>query len=162
MKSLSTYLKDNKPSLISLNERLIINNNFNGINANDAFYNKFSSILSADSDINYFKIHDIRGIIPQKVSIEDKNAVNKIKEFFNDNSIKYSIFVTDYFKKEYELYYNILKFVDDNKDDMKLFYMNDKTKNGDYLIYLFEAGDIKVCVWGYKDTNRGTIAFQYI
>ena len=45
---------------------------------------------------------------------------------------------------------------------MKFFYMNDKTKNGDYLIYLFEAGDIKVCVWDYKDTNRGTIAFQYI
>ena len=44
--------------------------------------------------------------------------------------------------------------------------MNDQTKNGDYLIYLFEAGNIniKVCVWGYKkivDTNRGTIAFQY-
>ena len=64
MKSLSTYLKDNKPSLISLNERLIINNNFNSINANDAFYNKFSSILSADSDINYFKIHDIGGHHP--------------------------------------------------------------------------------------------------
>lgn len=28
--------------------------------------------------------------------------------------------------------------------------MNDQTKNGDYLIYLFEAGNIKVCVWGYK------------
>ena len=120
MKSLSTYLKDN-----SLNERLIINKNFKGINANDMFYNEFSSILSADSDINYFKIYDIKDIIPRKVSIEDKNAVNKIKEFFNDNSIKYSRFVTEYFKKECELYYNILKFVDDNKDDMKFFYMND-------------------------------------
>lgn len=160
MKSLSTYLKDN-----SLNERLIINKNFKGCNANDVFYNEFSSILSADSDINYFKIYDIKPIIPHKVSIEDKNAVIKIKEFFNDNSIKYTRFVTDYFKKECELYYDILKFIDDNKDDMKFFYMNDQTKNGDYIIYLFEAGNIKVCVWGYKkivDTNRATITFQYI
>ena len=155
MKSLSKYL----------NERLIINKNFKAINANDKFYNEFNNILSADSDINYFKINDIKDIIPHKVPVEDKNAVNKIKEFFNDNNIKYSRFVTDYFKKECELYYNILKFIDDNKDDMKFFYMNDQTKNRDYLIYLFEAGDIKVCVWGYKkivDTNRATIVFQYI
>ena len=138
MKNLSSYLT----------EKLLVNKNFKGINANDVFYNEFSSILSADSDINYFEIYNIKDIISQKVSIEDKNAVNKIKEFFNDNSIKYSRFVTDYFKKERELYYNILKFVDDNKDDMEFFYMNDQTKNGDYLIYLFEAGNIKVCVCG--------------
>ena len=47
--------------------------------------------------------------------------------------------------------------------------MNEKMNGGDYanyLIYLFEAGKIKVAVWGdakIEDDNRGgTIVFQYI
>ena len=51
MKSLSMYLKDNKSSLISLNERLIINKNFKGGKANLEFYDKFSNFLSSKSDL---------------------------------------------------------------------------------------------------------------
>ena len=165
MKSLNTYLKDNKSSLISLNEKLLVNKNFKDTNANDEFYNEFGGILSANSDIGWFKTYNIKNSIPMKIAIEDKNAVNKIKEFFNISSIKYSRSVTDDYKKERALYYDILKFISDNKDDMEFFYINEQTQNGDYLIYLFETGKIKVAVWGHEkivDTNRGTIAFQYI
>ena len=72
-------------------------------------------------------------------------------------------------KKTCKLYYDILKFIDDNKDEIEFFYMNEKMNGGDYadyLIYLFEAGKIKVAVWGdakIEDDNRGgTIVFQYI
>ena len=100
-----------------------------------------------------------------KLSIEDKTASNKIKEFFNIDNIIYTRAVMENFKKECELYYDILKFIDDNKDDMEFFYMNEHTKSGEYLIYLFEARKIKVAVWGNKKivyNNIATISFQYI
>ena len=165
MKSLNTYLKDNKSSLISLNEKLLVNKNFKGTNANDEFYNEFGNILSANSDIGWFKPHNIKDLFSLKLALEDENAVNKLKEFFNNDNIKYSRSVTEDFKKERALYYDILKFIANNKDDMKFFYINEQTTNGDYLIYLFETGKIKVAVWGHKkivDTNRSTIVFQYI
>ena len=156
MKNLSSYLT----------EKLIINKNFKSGIANDEFYNKFCNFLSSNSNIRWFKIYDIRDSITRKISIEDKTALNKIEEFFNiEDGVIYKRDIIPYFKKPCELYYDMLKFIDDNKDAIEFFYMNDQTKNGDYLIYLFEAGNIKVCVWGYKkivDTNRGTIAFQYI
>ena len=155
MKNLSEYLT----------ERLLINKNFKDTNVNDEFYNKFGSILSSVSDIGWFKIDDIKYVISMKVSIEDKKAVNKIKEFFNIDGIKYTMHITEDFKKECTLYYNILKFISDNKDDIEFFYINEQTKYGEYLIYLFKADKIKVAVWGNEkivDKNRGTISFQYI
>ena len=158
MKSLNTYLT----------EKLIINKNFEYINANDEFYNKFCNFLSSKSNIGWFKISDIRDGIPREISIEDKTASNKIKEFFNIDNIIYTRAVIENFKKECELYYDILKFIADNKDAMEFFYMNEHTKSGDYLIYLFESCDIKVGIWGYETivvgerSPRVIIAFQYI
>ena len=129
MKSLNTYL----------NEKLIINKNFKDVNANDEFYNKFRKVLSSKSKFGWFEIRGIANSIPMKLSIEDKTASNKIKEFFNIDNIIYTRAVMENFKKECELYYDILKFIDDNKDDMEFFYMNEHTKSGEYLIYLFEA-----------------------
>ena len=129
MKSLNTYL----------NEKLIINKNFKDVNANDEFYNKFRKVLSSKSKFGWFEIRGIANSIPMKLSIEDKTASNKIKEFFNIDNIIYTRAVMENFKKECELYYDILKFIDDNKDDMEFFYMNKHTKSGEYLIYLFEA-----------------------
>ena len=155
MKRLTTYL----------DEKLLINKNFKDVNANNEFYNEFSNILSSDSDIGWFTRDDIKGIIPMIIEIEDKKAVNKIKEFFDTAGIKYTRSVTQYFKKEYTLYYNILKFIADNKDNMEFFYINEHAYGGEYLIYLFETGKIKVAVWGNKKIvsgNRATIVFQYI
>ena len=155
MKSLNTYL----------NEKLLVNKNFKGVNANDAFYNDFGSILSADSDINWFKTYDIKDLLSIKIAIEDENAIDKLKEFFNIGKVKYSRSATEDFPKERTLYYDILKFIADNKDDMKFFYINEQTTNGEYFIYLFETGKIKVAVWGHEKivgTRRGTIVFQYI
>ena len=155
MKSLNTYL----------NEKLIINKNFKDVNANDEFYNKFRKVLSSKSKFGWFEIRGIANSIPMKLSIEDKTASNKIKEFFNIDNIIYTRAVMENFKKECELYYDILKFIDDNKDDMEFFYMNEHTKSGEYLIYLFEARKIKVAVWGNKKivyNNIATISFQYI
>lgn len=153
MKSLNTYLT----------EKLLVNKNFKGINTNDAFHNDFGSILSADSEIGWFKTYDIKDLLSIRLAFEDKNAIDKIKEFFNIGSVKYSRSVTEDFKKERALYYDILKFIADNKDDMKFFYINET--NGEYFIYLFETGKIKVAIWGFEKivgTRRGTIVFQYI
>ena len=156
MKSLNTYL----------NEKLIINKNFKSGIANDEFYNKFCNFLSSNSNIRWFKIYDIRDSITRKISIEDKTALNKIEEFFNiEDGVIYKRDIIPYFKNTCELYYDMLKFIDDNKDAMEFFYMNEHTKSGDYLIYLFEAEKIKVAVWGHKkiiDKERATITFQYI
>ena len=156
MKSLNTYL----------NEKLLVNKNFEYINANDELYNKFCNFLSSNSNIAWFKIYDICDGIPREISIEDKTAPNKIKEFFNiDDGVIYTRGIIQIFKKDCELYYNILKFIDDNKDAIEFFYMNEHTKSEDYLIYLFEAEKIKVALWGYKkiaDKKRATITFQYI
>ena len=156
MKSLNTYL----------NEKLLVNKNFEYINANDEFYNKFCNFLSSNSNIAWFKIYDICDGIPREISIEDKTAPNKIKEFFNiDDGVIYTRGIIQIFKKDCELYYNILKFIDDNKDAIEFFYMNEHTKSEDYLIYLFEAEKIKVALGGYKkiaDKKRATITFQYI
>ena len=155
MKNLSSYLT----------EKLIINKNFKDVNANDEFYNKFRKVLSSKSKFGWFEIRGIANSIPMKLSIEDKTASNKIKEFFNIDNIIYTRAVMENFKKECELYYDILKFIDDNKDDMEFFYMNEHTKSGEYLIYLFEARKIKVAVWGNKKivyNNIATISFQYI
>ena len=156
MKSLNTYLT----------EKLLLNKNFEYINANDEFYNKFCNFLSSKSNIGWFKISDIRDGIPREISIEDKTASNKIKEFFNiDDGIIYTRGIIQIFKKDCELYYDILKFIDDNKDAIEFFYMNEHTKSEDYLIYLFEAGKIKIALWGYKkiaNKKRATITFQYI
>ena len=156
MKSLNTYLT----------EKLLVNKNFEYINSNDEFYNKFCNFLSSKSNIRWFKISDIRDCIPSEISIDDKTALNKIKEFFNiDDGVIYTRGIIPYFKKDCELYYDILKFIDDNKDVIEFFYMNEHTKSEDYLIYLFEAGKIKVALWGYKkivDKKRATITFQYI
>lgn len=153
MKSLNTYLT----------EKLLVNKNFKGINANDAFHNDFGSILSADSEIGWFKTYDIKDLLSIRLAFEDKNAIDKIKEFFNIGKVKYSRSVTEDFKKERALYYDILKFIADNKDDMKFFYINET--NGEYLIYLFETSKIKVAIWGFEkivDKRRATIVFQYI
>lgn len=163
MKSLSTYLKDN-----SLNERLIINKNFKGGKANIEFYDKFSNFLSSKSDLGWFDVYQIRDAIPTGIADVNKTALNKIKEFFNDNYIKYVLGVTDYDEDTCELYYDILKFIDDNKDDMEFIYINEPTNRREYLTYLFEAGKIKVGIWGYETvvvgerTPRATIVFQYI
>ena len=155
MKNLSSYLT----------EKLLLNKNFKDVNANDEFYNKFRKVLSSKSKFGWFEIHGIANSIPMKLSIEDKTAPNKIKEFFNIDNIIYTRAVIENFKKECKLYYDILKFIDDNKDAMEFFYMNEHTKSGDYLIYLFEARKIKVAVWGNKEivgNNIAAITFQYI
>lgn len=159
MKSLNTYL----------NEKLLVNKNFKYTNANDEFYEKFKDELKVNSEILWFKVEHVENIIPTKISIGDKNSSNEIKEFFNIKEIKYVRSVAKKFKKTCKLYYDILKFIDDNKDEMEFFYMNEKMNGGDYadyLIYLFDAGKIKVAVWGdtkIEDDNRGgTIVFQYI
>lgn len=159
MKSLNTYL----------NEKLLINKNFEYTNANDEFYEKFKDELKVNSEILWFKVEHVENIIPTKISIGDKKSSNEIKEFFNIKEIKYVRSVAKKFKKTCKLYYDILKFIDDNKDAMEFFYMNEKMNGGDYadyLIYLFDAGKIKVAVWGdakIEDDNRvGTIVFQYI
>lgn len=154
MKSLNTYL----------NEKLLINKNFK-VNVNDKFYEKFKDVLKTNSDIGWWKTGSINAVIPMKLSIEDKNAVNNVKEFFNTDDFVYSRSVSKDFEKEINLYYDILKFIANNKDNIEFFYINEKMNDGDYLIYLFETGKIKVAVWGHENivsTNRGTIAFQYI
>ena len=159
MKNLRSYLT----------EKLLINKNFEYTNANDEFYEKFKDELKVNSEILWFKVDHVENIIPTKISIGDKKSSNEIKEFFNIKEIKYVRSVAKKFKKTCKLYYDILKFIDDNKDEMEFFYMNEKMNGGDYvdyLIYLFEAGKIKVAVWGdakIEDDNRGgTIVFQYI
>ena len=155
MKNLSSYLT----------EKLLVNKNFEYVNANNEFYNKFRKVLSSKSKFGWFEIRGIANSIPMKLSIEDKTASNKIKEFFSVDDIIYTRAVIENFKKECELYYDILKFIDDNKDAMEFFYMNEHTKSGDYLIYLFEARKIKVAVWGNKEivgNNIAAITFQYI
>ena len=159
MKNLRSYLT----------EKLLINKNFEYTNVNDEFYEKFKDELKVNSEILWFKVDHVENIIPTKISIGDKKSSNEIKEFFNIKEIKYVRSVAKKFKKTCKLYYDILKFIDDNKDEMEFFYMNEKMNGGDYvdyLIYLFEAGKIKVAVWGdakIDDDNRGgTIVFQYI
>ena len=159
MKNLRSYLT----------EKLLINKNFEYTNANDEFYEKFKDELKVNSEILWFKVEHVENIIPTKISIGDKNSSNEIKEFFNIKEIKYVRSVAKKFKKTCKLYYDILKFIDDNKDEMEFFYMNEKMNGGDYadyLIYLFDAGKIKVAVWGdakiEEDNRGGTIVFQYI
>ena len=158
MKSLNTYL----------NERLIINKNYKGGKANLEFYNKFSNFLSSKSDLGWFDIYHIKDVIPERILIEDKTASNKIREFFSDNYIKYILGVSDPYENRCELYYDILKFIDNNKDDMEFIYINEPTNSREYLTYLFEAGQIKVGIWGYETvvvgerSPKATIVFQYI
>ena len=99
MKNLRSYLT----------EKLLINKNFKDVNANDEFYNKFRKVLSSKSKFGWFEIRGIANSIPMKLSIEDKTASNKIKEFFNIDNIIYTRAVMENFKKECELYYDILK-----------------------------------------------------
>ena len=159
MKKLSSYLT----------EKLLINKNFKYINANNEFYEKFKDELKVNSEILWFKAEYVENIIPSKISIGDKTSYNKIKEFFNTKDIKYVRAVAKNFKKTCKLYYDILKFIDDNKDSIEFFYINEKMNGGDYvdyLIYLFKAGKIKVAVWGdakiVENNNKATIVFQYI
>lgn len=124
--------------------------------------------LSSKSDLRWFDVYHIKDAIPTGLSDVNKTASNKIKEFFNDNYIKYVLGVTDPYENICELYYNILKFIDDNKNDMEFIYINEPTNRREYLTYLFEAGQIKVGIWGYETvvvgerSPRATIAFQYI
>lgn len=124
--------------------------------------------LSSKSDLRWFDVYHIKDVIPTGLSDVNKTASNKIKEFFNDNYIKYVLGVTDPYENICELYYNILKFIDDNKNDMEFIYINEPTNRREYLTYLFEAGQIKVGIWGYETvvvgerSPRATIAFQYI
>ena len=165
MKSLNTYLKDNKSSLISLNEKLLVNKNFKSVNTNDEFYNEFGGILSKDSNIGWWKRLTSKDMIPMKLAIEDKNAVKKVNQFFGNDDFKYIRSVSKDFEEEQKLYYDIFSFIKNNKKDLNFFYINERMNKGDYFIYLFEAGNIKVGIWGHetiKDTNKGTIVFQYI
>lgn len=100
--------------------------------------------LSSKSDLRWFDVYHIKDAIPTGLSDVNKTASNKIKEFFNDNYIKYVLGVTDPYENICELYYNILKFIDDNKNDMEFIYINEPTNRREYLTYLFEAGQIKV------------------
>ena len=85
-----------------------------GGKANLEFYNKFSNFLSSKSDLGWFKIYDIRDSITRKISIGDKTALNKIEEFFNiEDGVIYKRDIIPYFKKPCELYYDMLKFIDD-------------------------------------------------
>ena len=158
MKSLNTYLT----------EKLLVNKNFKSGIANIEFYNKFRNFLSSRSEIGWFETNDIKDNIPERILIKDKTASNKIKEFFNNDDIKYIIGVTDHYEERCELYYDMLKFIDDNKDDMEFFYINESPNSKEYLTYLFEAVDIKVGIWGYETivvgerSPRVIITFQYI
>ena len=158
MKSLNTYLT----------EKLLVNKNFKSGIANIEFYNKFRNFLSSKSEIGWFEMNDIKDNIPERILIKDKTASNKIKEFFNNDDIKYIIGVTDHYEEICELYYDMLKFIDDNKDDMEFFYINESPNSKEYLTYLFEAVDIKVGIWGYETivvgerSPRVIITFQYI
>ena len=139
-----------------------------GGKANLEFYNKFSNFLSSKSDLGWFDIYHIKDVIPTGISGVNKTASNKIREFFSDNYIKYILGVSDPYENRCELYYDILKFIDNNKDDMEFIYINEPTNSIEYLTYLFEAGQIKVGIWGYETvvvgerSPKATIVFQYI
>ncbi len=139
-----------------------------GGKANLEFYNKFSNFLSSKSDLGRFDIYHIKDVIPTGISGVNKTASNKIREFFSDNYIKYILGVSDPYENRCELYYDILKFIDNNKDDMEFIYINEPTNSREYLTYLFEAGQIKVGIWGYETvvvgerSPKATIVFQYI
>ena len=51
---------------------------------------------------------------------------------------------------------------------MEFIYINEPTNSREYLTYLFEAGQIKVGIWGYETvvvgerSPKATIVFQYI
>ena len=139
-----------------------------GGKANLEFYNKFSNFLSSKSDLGWFDIYHIKDVIPTGISGVNKTASNKIRKFFSDNYIKYILGVSDPYENRCELYYDILKFIDNNKDDMEFIYINEPTNSREYLTYLFEAGQIKVGIWGYETvvvgerSPKATIVFQYI
>ena len=87
-------------------------------------YIKFSNFLSSKSDLGWFDVYHIKDAIPTGLSDVNKTASNKIKEFFSDNYIKYVLGVADPYENICELYYDILEFIDDKKNDMEFIYIN--------------------------------------
>lgn len=164
MKNLSKYIKSDKSSLISLSEKLLINKNTKLISENELFYEEFKDVLDKNSDFDWFRVQNIRDILPMEMP---KDWRDEAKKFFGDNKlyVRYTCTVRD--NTTYE---NMIKFVTGDgfrtyNELMDFTYKNITSKlHRDYEIYLFETDNLKIGLFGWRQTDqthKGTMIFQY-
>lgn len=146
MKSLVRHIKDNESSLISLNEKLVINKNFKAAKTNDDVLMDLINVhLKNYMNINYETL--FKGSIKASLEISlinhgIRNDFDKVNEFIklNDKMQKYKVTYRYVYDPENShsrsLNNRIDKLFDDiNKNDIELKEMWKSTKNNYYVKY---------------------------
>jgi len=160
MKSLIKHIKDNKSSLISLNEKLIINKDYKSLS--DDFCDKFEDDIEyilTNKDATIKKEKHIENII-EDIFNERKQrlaVLNVIKEENLFNS-KNKIFITIGFVNVNSFYYKLFlkmsTYCKDHINDRWLCYYNYKN-DGHNSTYVLNTYKYYIIIWGddFQDTN---------
>ena len=139
MKNLSNYIQ----------EKLVINKNFKGINnnANDEFYELVKSMMNEISSGHAWKYADnISQILEIKTTDQYKESIDeKINDIIRkDNCIFYFICMSTYRRNEWKSW---LDWINEHEDDMT-FLANDTLGNGIYEVRVFETSERVIGLFG--------------
>ena len=141
--------KDNKSSLISLDEKLIINKEFSGVNYNDMFYDKFEDDFVDLSTDGKFKTTDsVNKIYAINIPFSYKSSIeNEIrKRVPKNNSIFYSVIVDSH---QENIYKKMIEYINDNYESMS-FFIDKSFSGGDYTALIFETTDYIIGLIGSR------------
>ena len=139
-----------------INEKLIVNKNFKGINTNDEFYNEFQEELNEGSYLIWDVASELKNVIPIGISEKEKkvitNAFDTKKKILytriNNTSNNYTVHI---YKKMMEfINSNDIEFIYNNYDDYKM-----------YVTYIFKAGKRLLCIVGPKKIDKRAQPWMY-
>lgn len=132
-----------------LNEKLIINKEFSGVNYNDMFYDKFEGDIVDLSTDGKFKTTDaVNKIHAINIPSSYKSYIgNEIRKYIPKNhSIFYSVIVDS---QQENIYKKMIKYINDNCDSMS-FIINKSFYSGDYTALIFETSDYIIGLIGSR------------
>ena len=141
-------IKDNKSSLISLDEKLVVNKNFK-VNGNDEFYETFKESIGTFMECHYFTYHrhfkDIKNIpLTSKLSSEINDAFDKAKR--PSGEVMHCIAGSE---MSIKIYNNMIEYIDEHQNELEMMY-NVKYLGGDFVVNVIETSEILCAIVGPK------------
>ena len=136
-----------KDLITFINEKLLINKNYNAVSTNDEFYEFAKSIMNDISSRKAWKqadnINQIRKIITSSSYREsiDEKINNIIRE---DDYIFYFVCKSAYRRNQWK---SMLDWINEHENDM-VFLANDTFGNGTYEVRVFETSECVIGLFG--------------
>lgn len=141
-----------------LNEKLIVNKDFKGINANDEFYNEFQEELNEGAYFIWGVASKLKNIIPIGIFEKEKKVITDT--FDTKKKILYTRIINNVSNNyAIHIYKKMMEFINNN-DDIEFIYNNyDDYKM--YGMYIFKTEKRLLCVIGPKEIDKRAQSWMY-